>query len=113
MRRLKGLSLEIPQELVSAMSARRVIPFIGAGFSSALDFPTWDTLLERLAHDLDDSLTYKEIHDLCNGDRLQVAEYYFLKCDKSIGPIRHSISRALTPSTNPVLSSSHIELANL
>ena len=104
---------DIPSELVRALSARRVIPFIGAGFSANLNLPSWDNLLEQLATDLDVPLSYNEIREHCNGDKLQIAEYYLLKCDKSIGPIRHSISRALTASSNPLRSGAHIELANL
>jgi hypothetical protein len=107
------VAYDIPSELVRALSAGRVIPFIEAGFSANLNLPSWDHLLQQMASDLDLSLSYEEIREHCNGDKLQIAEYYLLKCDKSIGPIRHSISRMLNASVNPLRSWAHIELVNL
>ena len=103
----------IPSELNNMILSRRVIPFIGAGFSTQLDMPNWEQLLSKLSCDIENSLPYEEVKKYCNGDLLQVAEYYFLLSDKNIGPIRHTISRLLAISKNPVLSPSHLELVNL
>lgn len=105
---------KIPSDLVSMVSARRVIPFIGAGFSSPLKMPNWEQLLSKLASDMGDRLSFKEVNDYCNGDLLQVAEYYFLRCDKSIGPLRHAIQSILQSESNTILSSPyHVDLVNL
>lgn len=104
---------KVPTELIEMANSRRVIPFIGAGFSAGLNLPDWDTLLSKIADDLDDNLSYSDVKGLCNNDPLQIAEYYYLKCDGSIGPIRHAISSALRNDINPVYSASHIELINL
>ncbi len=68
----------IPDDLVEAVAARRVIPFVGAGFSAGLGLPDWDTLLRQVAQEVDSSFTYDEIREMCSGDRLQVAEYFLL-----------------------------------
>lgn len=104
---------EIPQKLADLTKARRIIPFVGAGFAAGLNLPDWDTLLSKLAEDLDGALPYQEVKKLCNGDNLQIAEYYYLISDHRIGPMRHTISSALQNSTNTLLSAPHVELLNL
>lgn len=37
--------VSIPESLLKAMHAKRVVPFIGAGFSYFFGNPSWDTLL--------------------------------------------------------------------
>jgi len=64
--------------LVYMLKARRVIPFIGAGFSASLNFPEWDGLLSRLADDIEGALPYNEVKNFCNGDFLQIAPYHLL-----------------------------------
>ncbi len=103
---------EIPDDLVAMLKARRVIPFIGAGFSGSLNLPGWETLLERIAEEVEDNLTFKQVQEYCNNDNLQIAEYYLLKSDRSIGPLRHTIARSLT-NIKPLTSAPHIELINL
>jgi hypothetical protein len=103
----------IPDELVGLVSERRVIPFIGAGFSLALNLPDWDQLLARLAEETDESMPYEELKQHTSGDFLQVAEYLYLKSDERIGPLRHVIEKSLASATNPIASSAHVELANL
>lgn len=105
--------VEIPQRLIDLTKARRIIPFIGAGFSAGLNIPDWDGLLSKLAEDLDGALPYQEVKKLCNGDNLQIAEYYFLVSDHRIGPLRHTISSALQNNINTLLSAPHVELLNL
>jgi hypothetical protein len=53
------------------LAERRVIPFIGAGLSLALGLPTWMTLLERIAGDLDVDGDFASIREACSGDPLQ------------------------------------------
>jgi hypothetical protein len=103
---------EIPENLVAMLKARLVIPFIGAGFSASMDLPGWEELLKKIADEVQDTLNFAEVKDYCHGDYLQIAEYYLLKSDRSIGPLRHSISRSLM-NIKPLTSSPHIELVNL
>ena len=91
-----------------------MIPFIGAGFSSVFNLPGWRSLLEGLAETLQDDLTFEEVDRFAQGDLLQIAEYYFLKSGRQIGPMRHEISRKLvTTSVQPVASGQHVDLVNL
>src|SRR5262245_37322762 len=103
----------IPPELIEMLRARRVIPFVGAGFSAPFQLPDWDTLLSKLAGELEGVLPYEKVKEFCAGNQLQIAEYYLLLCDGSIGPIRHAITNGLRTSIDPIQSSSHIELVNL
>ncbi len=66
-----------------------------------------------MAESLDGTLPYDQISDYANGDPLQIAEYLYLKCFKSIGPIRHIIEQALPTAVDSVRSSPHVELVNL
>lgn len=102
-----------PQELLDLLRDRRVIPFIGAGFSAPLGLPDWDTLLRNIATELEDPLPFEEVRQCCSDNYLQIAEYYFLKSDGSIGPIRQSISQQLKSDLNPLASGAHVELLNL
>jgi hypothetical protein len=103
----------IPQDLVLMVREGRVIPFLGAGFSAALGLPGWRDLLRKVAAELKDPLGFDEVTRLCQGDNLQIAEYYYLKSDRSIGPLRYIISKELKYSTPPIMSGAHIELVNL
>src|SRR5438445_9557622 len=105
--------MSIPTDLIEMIRQRRVIPFLGAGFSSSLDLPDWDTLLSKIALEIEGCMSYKDIKAFCNNDPLQIAEYYLILCDHSIGPIRHVISRFLQSSPSPLESGAHVELVNL
>jgi hypothetical protein len=102
----------IPDHLVDMLKQRRVIPFIGAGFSATLGLPLWEDLLKKIAVEIPGCMSYDEIKKYCD-DPLQIAEYYLLKCGKSIGPLRYSISNSLHIEVNPIESGAHIELVNL
>ena len=107
------LNITIDPHLVEMIRARRVIPFIGAGFSAALDFPEWETLLGKMADEIEGALPYNAVAKYCSNDPLQIAEYYLLLSDKNIGPIRHAIEQALKMEKSPILSGAHVELVNL
>lgn len=92
---------------------RRVIPFIGAGFSSGLGLPDWDTLLREVCKEVADIPEYDDIKRCCNGDYLQIAEYLYIKSDRSIGPLRHKLSTLLHPNGTCLDSAPHVELVNL
>jgi hypothetical protein len=112
-------SFRIPDDLVDLLRQRRVIPFIGAGFSAVHDVPTWESLLGDLAHEIQESadvdpvLDFKEISEACGKDNLQIAEYLYLIAGESIGPIRHGLSNALRSATPLLQSTPHVELVNL
>jgi hypothetical protein len=105
--------LALPTDLVDMLRSRRVIPFLGSGFSAPFKLPDWDTLLSKIATEMEDDLPYAQVKKFCNADPLQIAEYYFIKSDRSIGPIRHAISRQLDSDTDPLSSGAHVEMANL
>lgn len=105
--------VKIPQELLEMLRERRLIPFIGAGFSVAHGLPDWDTMLRQVSSEVADVPDYDVIKDCCNGDHLQIAEYLFIKSDRSIGPLRHKLSTLLQTRTNCLDSTQHVELVNL
>ena len=94
----------IPEELVALASERRVIPFLGAGFSDSLGLPAWDEMLRGLCSRVEGALSFDELKEATGDDYLQIAEYLYLKSDRRIGPLRRHIDRALTPN-GPLLRS--------
>jgi hypothetical protein len=107
------MSISIPPDLIDLLRERRIIPFIGAGFSVGLGLPDWDFLLKEIASEVQGAPPYDQIHRMCQGDHLQIAEYFFLKYDKSIGPIRHRMAAKLNLTHAPIHSTAHVELVNL
>jgi hypothetical protein len=100
------------------VSERRLIPFLGAGFSASHDLPDWDALLQRVAKDLridatDPKMSYEELRRLGDGDFLRMAEYLYLRAGSAIGPLRYSMTNALHTDTDPLSSTPHVELVNL
>jgi hypothetical protein len=70
------------------LSAGKLIPFIGAGFSARFDFPTWSGLLDVIARELDwDPDVFK-----LSGNYLQLAEYYVAK-KGAIGDLRSKVDK--------------------
>ncbi len=105
---------EIPKDLVQMLKERRVIPFIGAGFSSFFELPRWDDLLSSFEKGIDDTIPYEQVKKYCDNDLRQVAEYYFLKAGSAIGPLRQCISnRLITENIEAFRSSVHLDLINL
>jgi SIR2-like domain len=109
----------IPDDLAQLLTQRRIIPFIGAGFSAVHSVPTWEDLLRSLAEeiqttaDIQPVLSFDEIAEACGNDNLQIAEYLYLIAGESIGPLRHGLSTALQSKTPLLESTPHVELANL
>lgn len=108
----------IPDDLAQLLTQRRIIPFIGAGFSAVHAVPTWEDLLRSLAEeiqttaDIQPVLSFDEIAEACGNDNLQIAEYLYLIAGESIGPLRHGLSTALQSETPLLESTPHVELAN-
>lgn len=70
---------------------KRLIPFIGAGFSIPLGLPTWNTLVKSLAEKLEwDADVFMQSG---NNNYLQLAEYFVLK--RSKGELRHELSKGM------------------
>jgi len=106
--------VRIPEELVALAAERRLIPFVGAGFSASLGLPSWQSMLRTVCEKADGALDFDDLLAATNGDLLQVAEYLYLKHDKQIGPIRHVIDRRFGAThTDPLESGPHVELVNL
>lgn len=103
----------IPDELVGLFREGRVIPFIGAGMSANVGYPSWDDLLECLGESLKrGDLTHDEIVELTGGDRLRVAEYYFLTEGKQVGPLRKEIHGQFKD-ISPLEFGGYVDLVNL
>lgn len=105
--------MRIPTDLAALTADRRLIPFVGAGFSSGLGLPTWESMLSQLCERIEGSMSFEDLQAATGGDNLQIAEYLFLKSDKRIGPLRRQIERSLVTVGDPILSGPHVELVNL
>jgi hypothetical protein len=57
---------QIPEQLIDMLKQRRVIPFIGAGFSTSLGLPLWEDLLKKIPAEITDCMTYEDIKNYCN-----------------------------------------------
>lgn len=80
------------EDLVEAVKNRKAILFAGAGVSMTVGLPSWSTLIEHIAEELDIDLTQFNGNDL---NYLSLAEYYRLK-QGSIGPLRSWMDRNWT-----------------
>jgi hypothetical protein len=67
--------MKILDELARDIKDGRIIPFVGAGLSRNLNLPGWETLIYKVAEDLDFDPEVLTIH----GDFLQIAEYHIIK----------------------------------
>jgi hypothetical protein len=73
----------IPNDLLQDHADRKLILFAGAGVSMGLGLPSWDTLVNHIAEDLD----FKDDEFKKLGTFLELAEFYQLR-KGSIGPLR-------------------------
>jgi hypothetical protein len=107
------MTYRIPEKLVEMLRERRVIPFIGAGFSQNLGYPGWDELLQGIADETyGHKLPFPEVMEAAKHDRLRVAEYYYIKQGRQIGPLRQAISRQFSPKS-PLGYGGYVDLVNL
>lgn len=87
--------ISISDELQTLRDLRtdgKLVPFVGTGLSRPLGLPTWDQLIDVIAKELDyDPKVFK-----CNGDNLQLAEYY-VATEGSIGPLRSLMDKEFNP----------------
>ena len=97
---------ELDIKLAKLASERRLIPFIGAGFSIPLGLPSWEELIRRLAP----KLNWDPDVFMQSGNRnyLQMAEYFVSK--KSKGELRREIEKDLRIDPAKLSSSKSHEL---
>lgn len=106
--------IPLPDDLVTLAAERRLIPFVGAGFSASLGLPSWEKLLQQVCEHTDGGVDFNELKAATNGDYLQIAEYLYLRHDRQIGPIRHHIETSFaSAAADPTRSGAHVELLNL
>jgi hypothetical protein len=78
----------------------KLIPFVGAGLSEPLGLPSWSSLLDIIA----DQLEYDPEVFKLSGNNLQLAEYYVAN-KGSIGPLRSEMDRLFNPKDEAIESS--------
>lgn len=97
-------------DLVQAFRDKRVIPFIGAGFSKACGFPSWSELIQHLLERFDQD----SFDAIDNIDLLRVAEYLKIINGNEIGPIRSEIEKLCNSySIDISISDPHLHLVSL
>ena len=75
--------LYIKEDLINEIRDRDVVLFVGAGLTINLGLPSWNTLIDLMAKELNlDAEKFKK-----SGDFYELSEYYKLK-KGSIGPLR-------------------------
>jgi hypothetical protein len=104
--------VQVPEDLAELIAERRVIPFVGAGFSSIAGFPQWAELLRHAHENLRIGGDFDKITADCSHDPLKIAEYLLIRSGNNIGPLRHHIADLLRAPI-PFFSSAHVDLANL
>jgi len=88
---------------------RRVVPFIGAGFSLHLGLPSWHALIDYIAQTMDYDPRIFELE----GNALQLAEYYMLDRGR-IGQLRSKLDNWLNaPTIDISKSDQHMLLVEL
>jgi hypothetical protein len=65
----------VPDDLAVMVSERRVIPFVGAGFSSGLGLPEWHELLRKVAEDIGSPVSYDEVRESCQAIRCRLLSF--------------------------------------
>ena len=99
----------LPQGLIEAAYARRLIPFVGAGLSVGLGLPTWIQLINRVATELKMDPEVAQLH----GDFLQIAECLFYR-DGGLGKLRSQLDRIFNRDDIDITkSASHLLLPRL
>jgi SIR2-like protein len=80
------------EDLIGAIRKRQAILFAGAGVSMTVGLPSWQTLIEHIAQELDVDLSGFSESDI---NYLTLAEFYRIK-QGSIGPLRSWMDRNWT-----------------
>ena len=80
------------EDLIGAIRKRQAILFAGAGVSMTVGLPSWQTLIEHIAEELDVDLSGFSESDI---NYLTLAEFYRIR-QGSIGPLRSWMDRNWT-----------------
>lgn len=96
------------EKLVELSKSKRLIPFIGAGFSMPLGLPGWGALMEELAKELgwDPKVFMQSVNS--NNNYLLLAEYYVL--EKAMGDLSYALARTLMIDKHHLANSKSHEL---
>ncbi len=88
------------EELAAAIKKGDIILFAGAGVSMSLGLPSWETLIDQIAKELDyDPDIYRTL-----GDVYALAEYYRIK-KGNVGPLRSWMDQQWHPSNKKIENS--------
>jgi len=99
----------LPPPLLEAAKEKRLIPFVGAGFSRVFDLPTWSELIDQVASDTGFDPEIARLY----GDFLQLAEYLILK-DGGISKLRSKLDKTFNSDKIDVATSkAHLLLPEL
>src|SRR5947207_8703206 len=83
------MDLDLPSSFEEAVRERRILPFIGAGFSKNIDstLPNWSEVIYRSAELLD----YDPLILTTQGDQYQIAKYLHIK--KQLGALYNLLAK--------------------
>jgi hypothetical protein len=95
------MALKLSDDFVESVKERRLLPFVGAGFSKNVhnDFPGWAEVIRRGA----ELLEYDHEVLTTQGDYLQIAEYLHAK--SRLGTLYHDLARRLDDDRYDISSS--------
>lgn len=82
--------MKVPEHLFESAKHKRMIPFIGAGFSASLKLPTWSQLIDIVSKEIGMDPEVAKLY----GDFLQIAEYYHLT-HSGIGELRSRLDKLM------------------
>lgn len=85
------MPLDLPADFIESVEHRRLLPFIGAGFSKNIDkkIPNWAEIIRRSA----DLLNYDPDVLTTQGDYLQIAEY--LEINRKLGDLYNDLAKIM------------------
>jgi hypothetical protein len=101
--------MDVPQPILDAALGRRLIPFIGAGFSKVFNLPSWSELIAKVARQLGFEPEIASLY----GDFLQLAEFLEIQ-QNGLGSLRSELDRDFNSSTIKITDSqAHLLLPDL
>lgn len=92
----------IPQPLLDAAASKRLVPFIGSGFSKVFALPTWNELINDISIELGYDPAIASIY----GDFLQLAEFMYIEKD-GISELRSKLDRKFNADVDISKSKQH------
>lgn len=98
-----------PQPLLAAAKAKRLIPFVGAGFSRVFNLPTWSELIDQVAGHTGFDPEIARLY----GDFLQLAEFLYIQ-QNGLAKLRSELDKIFnSPAINVAKSEAHLLLTKL